>query len=216
MSNIQGIPQFESQKQDQIYMTLPQYLNHYRDFYQDTVLKLTNPTATQKRERYVFAALSVHRQFAQAVKGFHHFRSVLENTREANEQRWNIWHELREQKIGLYDQAQNALLTYFDLVNTKKKLTRDLALSRCRGIGIAKISFWFALCNPTDEYVCLDTHMFQHFGLRITTWKQYLTWETSLGNRAKELDYYPFAYQWAIWEWKQKKGHIDHSFLWNK
>jgi thermostable 8-oxoguanine DNA glycosylase len=217
MSNIQGISQYESQKQDQICMTLPQYLNHYRDFYQDTVLKLNKPTATQKRERYVFAALSVHRQFAKSVRGFQQFKHCLEPTLKGILQQCSLRNELKDSRIGLYEQAYRALTTYQNLVKIKKKITRDLALRYCRGIGIAKVSFWFALCQPTSEYLCLDTHMLQWLGIKeMKSWKKYLAIETTLGKAAEACGYYPFAYQWAVWEWKQKKGHIDHSFLWNK
>ena len=204
-------------KENQEGLDLEGYLYWYRDFYNSTVLKLANPTAKQKRERYVFAALSVHRQFSQSVKGLHYFREFYEDTRQGRILRDNISHELKEQRTGLYTQAESALWSYYRLRATKKRLTRDLALAQCRGIGIAKISFWFALCNPTGEYLCLDTHMLQWLGIKETkSWKKYLEIETLLGFAAQSIGYYPFAYQWAIWEWKQKKGHIDHSFLWNK
>jgi len=32
--------------------------------------------------------------------------------------------------------------------------------------------------------------------------------------KAHRIGYFSFAFQWGIWEYLQKKGEIDQSFLW--
>jgi hypothetical protein len=103
---------------------------------------------------------------------------------------------------------------------------RDYKLS---GLGYCKASFAACLVAPFEsDIVCLDTHMLQvYFDERPTaktvasvyrSLPKYEGIENHIRWEAEQVGLPPFAYQWAVWDWKRAKvDHIppeNHSFLW--
>jgi len=196
---------------DQIELTLYQYLEKYRTFYNGLMYCLDNPTPKQIRQRYIFSVFTVHRQFNTSVRIFKKFKNrIPENIK--------YW-ELQKAKTGLYHQAFNGLQSWKELkgiIENSPELDRDWLLDYAKGISLAKISFFLALMLPKENFICLDTWMCKYYEMdqQKLTYKKYIEIESKHVQLSNRLGYYPFALQWAIWEYCQKKGHIDHSFLW--
>ena len=103
---------------------------------------------------------------------------------------------------------------------------RDTKLA---GLGYCKLSFACCLIDPLGaDVVCLDTHMLQvYMGHRpgdrdvrkcYTCLAHYEYMEDQVLAEAAQVGLPPFAYQWAVWDWKRArvdlKLPLDHSFLW--
>ena len=201
---------------DQKEMGLYQYLSKFRTFYNYQIYLLDNPALKQIRNRYIFSVFTVHRQFRTSVKAFKKFKNrIPENIK--------YW-ELQKAKTGLYHQAyagmQSWNVTENSLLNARNLNyytdLREILLKNISGISLAKISFFLALIFPKWDFICLDTWMLKYYGIDKTklTYKKYVEIESKHSTLSNRLGYFPFALQWAIWEYMQKKGHIDHSFLW--
>jgi len=101
--------------------------------------------------------------------------------------------------------------------------------TKIRGLGLCKLSFACCLIDPLNsDVVCLDTHILQvYMGHRpgerdvrkcYTCLAHYEHIEGQVLAEAARVDLPPFAYQWAVWDWKRArvdlKPPLDHSFLW--
>jgi hypothetical protein len=202
---------------DQKELSLIDYLVKYKDYYQYQIDMLKNPSYTQIKERYLFSVFSVHRQFATTVRLFKKFRE-----RDPIKIRLE---ELIDRRAGLYTQAIQGLKSWPLAYNVilayqfRKHDIRGAMLRMVSGIGIAKTSFFLALCLPDENFICLDTWMLKFLELTtkdISTLSKYEGIEERYNKLASACSYRPFAFQWALWEYHQKKGTIDHSFLYQK
>ena len=92
-----------------------------------------------------------------------------------------------------------------------------------KGLGHAKLSFAACLIDPQgSDIICLDTHMIEVYrgvkgssneGRRaISTLARYEAIEDLVLTEAEEVGLTPFAYQWAVWDWKRGTPE-PHSFL---
>jgi thermostable 8-oxoguanine DNA glycosylase len=132
--------------------------------------------------------------------------------------------ELIDRKAGLYTQAIQGLKSWpmvyrkvLECYNNRANL-RQFILKEIKGLGLAKVSFFLALCFPYDNYLCLDTWMLKFLEIDtkdINTLAKYEYVENYIGKLARVFKYTPFMFQWALWEYHQKKGPVDHSCLYN-
>jgi hypothetical protein len=92
------------------------------------------------------------------------------------------------------------------------------------GLGYCKLSFGICLSDPIEaNVVCLDTHVVQAYWPTATArdvsrmyrrLDEYERVEAVLMAEAERAEMPPFAYQWAVWDWK-RGGADDHAFLWS-
>lgn len=98
-----------------------------------------------------------------------------------------------------------------------------------KGLGHCKLSFGACLIDPLgSNVVCLDTHILQvYLGYRpkqsevngiYRNLARYEAIEARLLDEAQQVGLPPFAYQWAVWDWKRARYDLfppsNHSFLW--
>jgi hypothetical protein len=99
------------------------------------------------------------------------------------------------------------------------------------GLGYCKLSFGACLIDPLSldiNTICLDTHILQVYLGYHPSPKEvnriyqrldlYESIESQLLDEAAIVELPPFAYQWAVWDWKRARyDHLppsNHSFLW--
>lgn len=193
----------------------PEEVQRYR--YQWRVL--TPEDYSETFERWLFAFCSVHTSWAANVRGFEAIRG------------WVGWYgngtelkkRLIDSRIGLHENRTKFILKFCDDYwkapaafyrqgNEAWTTYRNKLVQKILGLGMAKVSFALELIYPcAAEVVCLDTHMFQFYGLDQTKHRRHYAaleqhWVShSLSRNA------PSAVTRAIyWDRKQKK--TDSSY----
>lgn len=197
------------EKQDQIDLSLSAYLKKYRRYYNSRCDLLENPTPKQIRERFVFSVFTVHRQFKQSKIMFEKFKGRAYPERVQ-------FKTIQKSRCGLYNQAYSGLRSWKyakECINNPEELLNH---KHIKGISLAKLNFFLALIHPKDYFLCLDVHMLRFYGVAKNKLTESIYDKLKGMNavKAHALGHFPFAFQWGVWEYLQKKGEIDHSFLW--
>ena len=170
---------------------------------------------TEKFQRWMFAFMSVHTSWERNIIGYNSIKNWWD---------WiNQWDILQDRlvlsRVGIqynmlkyinqftlkfwsnpsyYDKGINETWTHF-----RNRLVNDI-----KGLGMAKVSFALEMIHPTNaEVVCLDTHLFQAYGLNQTKHsKQYGTLETHWVENSRKKDLPPYIARCIYWDRKQEKG----------
>jgi len=182
-------------KQDQTALKLSEYLEKYRGFYHNMIKECQR--RTDLYSNCVFAILSVHTQFP--ITKDHYLKD------QAGTLDWySIW----------LSRIKRMNLSKLNHANHVGPLNAE-TLAEHKFLGPSKRFFGLAFKDP--EYFCLDTWIIRGYfkmekrpGVR-----DYRAMEKHIRTKAERLKWAPFALQWAIWEYLQKQGHIDHTFLFN-
>jgi len=122
-------------KEDQINLTLYDYLVKYRRYYNSRCELLDGPNLDQVKERYIFSVFTVHRQFKTSVRMFEKFRGLKNPVRIT-------MNRIKKSKCGLYNQAFNGLKSWKYVkksINLPENLLND---KRIKGISLAKLNFF--------------------------------------------------------------------------
>ncbi len=178
-------------------------------------------------DKMEWAIISAHTQFEPSLNGFKATRGLdgldevaqglFEQGVLAPNNKASYIMDLRER--CLYGETPLPMPDYHEYRRTFK----------FKGLGHCKLSFGACLVDPYEsDIICLDTHILQVFlGYRpdanevnriYKNLDLYTSIESEVLSEARDCGLPPFAYQWAVWDWKRAKyDHLppsDHSFLW--
>lgn len=178
---------------------------------------LASPYSTQ--DKLEFAVLSAHTQFLISIAAFQATRApqslqdiagALDNAGVMNP---------RQKAVYLTDLRALAPEPTFAYSEYR-------AETKLPGLGYCKLSFACCLIDPLrSDVVCIDTHVAKVYGEdAVRLWRtpsRYEATEERLKAEATEVGLPPFAYQWAVWDWKRLHTAglsgprvNSHSFLW--
>ena len=168
----------------------------------------------EKFQRYLFSFMSVHSTWESNVKGYQAIRN------------WTEWFNTPETLktllmgcgVGLYNQRLAFIQTFskhfwtglkkFNKLSGESWIQyRDRLESQIEGLGKAKTSFALEMLHPLDgEVVCMDTHLFQLYGLEQKRDKaQYEAIETHWVTMSKMWNVAPFIARCIWWDKNQDK-----------
>lgn len=184
--------------------------------------------------RYLFAYMSVHTTWENNCKGYNAIKDfrkwTLPDTLQL--QLWNCHHDnllerIRKSRVGLHFNRTNYIAKFssdfwsnpskYCTKNKSESWTawRDRIEKTILGLGKAKTSFAIEMLYPTEaEVVCMDTHLFQIYGLNQNKdFKHYSTIEKDWINRSKKVGVSPYIARCLFWDKNQNK---KNSRYWSK
>ena len=168
-------------------------------------------------KRYLFAFMSVHTTWKNNCKGYNAIKQFNKWTLEKGEQLqlWNydsdaLFKRIEETRVGM----QNNRTNYIGLFNDTF-WWRDRLAKKTLGLGKAKTSFAIEMLYPTEaKVVCLDTHLFQIYGLNQTKdAKKYETLEADWIERSEKRGLAPYMARCLYWDKNQNR---KNSRYWSK
>ncbi|KKL76654.1 hypothetical protein LCGC14_2042770 [marine sediment metagenome] len=203
-----------------------EYAHHNRHRYLDWCheLELSPYSAVDKME---WAIISAHCKFSVSLAGFKATRDIEDLQALADALYANGVLAPGNKAAYILDLRDRCLYGETPLPEACYQTYRREY--KFRGLGHCKLSFGSCLIDPLgSNVVCLDTHILQvYLGYRptpreinriYTKLDEYEDIESFLLAEAEEVDLPPFAYQWAVWDWKRARYDLlppsDHSFLW--
>ena len=147
----------------------PEEIATYSSYWQT----LTPEDYLETFDRWLFAFCSVHTTWEANVRGFEAIRPWVTWYQDSNE----LKRRLTESRIGLQSNRTRFVAEFCEKywaspgkyykqpaenwVTYRNRLVKDIL-----GLGLAKVSFALELIYPCAAgVVCLDTHMFQFYGL---------------------------------------------------
>ena len=169
---------------------------------------------SEKFQRWLFAFMSVHTSWERNIIGYNNIKDwwnwmnnwqLLENkliesrvgmqnnrTKYIKEFALKFWSD-----PSYYDKGQNE-----DWVTYRNRLVNDI-----KGLGMAKVSFALEMIHPVNaNVVCLDTHLFQAYGLDQTKHRsQYGKLENHWVENSRKKDLPPYIARCIYWDRKQEK-----------
>jgi thermostable 8-oxoguanine DNA glycosylase len=193
------------------YAVVPEYKTYWRS--------ITPENDSEVFQRWLFAFMSVHTSWQANIRGY-----------EAIKDWWlwiNKWEELHkiidDSRVGM----QNNRVRYISKFShdfwknpSAYKKTQDESWVSYRdrlqdsilGLGAAKTSFAIELCYPnTAKLTCLDTHMFQAYGLDQTKdARQYRDIEQRWVDMCSMWAIPPYIARCLYWDTKQ--GYSSSSY----
>lgn len=193
------------------YTRVPEYKTYWRS--------ITPENDSDVFQRWLFAFMSVHTSWQANMRGY-----------EAIKNWWlwiNRWEELHklidESRVGMQNNRVRYLSKFshdFWKNPSSYRKTQDESWVSYRnrlknetlGLGSAKTSFAIELCYPnTAKLACLDTHMFQAYGLDQTKdAKQYEELEQRWVNMCNMWSVPPYIARCLYWDTKQ--GYSSSSY----
>jgi len=131
----------------------------------------------EKFQRWLFAFMSVHTSWQSNVKGYQAIKAWTEwfNKPDALKEKLISstvgMHNNRTRYVDEFSKAYwNAPKTFNKQQGETWVQFRNRLVEQVLGLGMAKISFGLEMCYPNEaEVVCMDTHLFQFYGLDQTT-----------------------------------------------
>jgi hypothetical protein len=196
------------------YGSVPEYKEYWRS--------ITPENDTEVFQRWLFAFMSVHTSWQSNVRGYEAIKdwwtwinrwgdlhAAIDNSRvgmQNNRVRYiTAFTEKFWKNPSLYRKGQNESWVEF------RDRLKDITL----GLGPAKTSFAIELCYPnTAKVVCLDTHMFQAYGLNQTKdARQYAELEQRWIDMCNMWAVPPYIARCLYWDVKQ--GYSSSSY-WSK
>lgn len=187
----------------------------YKDYWED----ITPTDDSQLFKRWLFAFMSVHTSWKANVAGY----QAIENW-----WKWiNRWEDLKQliedSRVGMQNNRAKYLSEFahkFWENPSRYKKKEDEAWSTFRnklkidtlGLGPAKTSFALEMCYPNSAKLsCLDTHMFQAYGLDQTKdAKMYGDIETHWVDMCSMWNVPPYIARCLYWD--EKQGHRDSRY----
>ena len=169
---------------------------------------------TEKFQRWMFAFMSVHTSWERNIIGYQNIKDwwnwmnnweLLENkliesrvgmqnnrTKYIKEFTLKFW-----SNPSYYDKGQGESWAMF-----RNRLVKDI-----KGLGMAKVSFGLEMIHPVQaNVVCLDTHLFQAYGLNQTKHaRQYGNLEEHWVENSLKKDLPPYIARCIYWDRKQEK-----------
>ncbi len=178
-------------------------------------------------EKLEFAIISAHTLFAKSISGFLATRGLEDMQSIGNA----LYHHgvTAPGNKAAYILGLRDMVLYGDTPLPEPCYQEYRKAVKLPGLGYCKLSFGACLIAPFDaNIVCLDTHILQLYlgympsrkevARHYTKLDSYASIEGQLLSEANEVGLAPFAYQWAVWDYKRAKvdhkSPQDHSFLW--
>jgi len=163
--------------------------------------------------RWIFAFMSVHTSWKSNVNGY----NALKDWRDWSGDSQKLLQKLKVSGVGLHNN-RTKFVTKFDTdfwSNSAKYTSsptnwrkhRDELVKSTLGLGQAKVSFSLEMTAPLSaDVVCMDTHMFQAYGLDQTKdSKQYRNIEAHWINMSKAYKVPCYIARCLYWDRKQNK-----------
>ena len=165
-------------------------------------------------ERWLFAFCSVHTTWSANVRGFALIKPWFGWQQDTEE----LKRRLTDSRMGLHinrtrfiaqfcDHYWKSPSKYYKQPAETWVACRDRLVKDILGLGIAKVSFALELIYPCNaQVVCLDTHMFQLYGLDQTKHaRHYPALERHWVGHCAHVDVPPAVARAIFWDRKQKK-----------
>ncbi len=184
--------------------------------------------------RYLFAFMSVHTSWKNNCKGYNAIKTFGKWTLDIGDQLelWNynadkLFHKIEATRVGMQNNRTNYIGTFNDKfwsnpnhytnpssgegwTDWRDRLCKDIL-----GLGKAKTSFAIEMLFPLEaKVVCMDTHLFQVYGLNQTKHsKLYNDIEADWLERSEQRGIAPYMARCLYWDKNQKR---KNSRYWSK
>ena len=180
-------------------------IKRYKDYWES----VKPQTECESFKRWLFAFMSVHTSWESNVRGY---EAIKDWTQWINRDD-TLQQILIESRVGLYRNRTRFLSQFatkfwqdpqkymYQSGNWQK--WRDALVKDILGLGIAKVSFSLEMLYPNEaEVTCMDTHLFQAYGL----------------NQSKHAKYYRDIENYWLAKCKDTNvpSYIARSILWDR
>jgi len=166
-------------------------------------------------QRWLFAFMSIRTTWTNNVRGY----NAIKDYEDWIDNQDVLLMKLIESKCGMHNKRADILWKFAqDFLNNPEQFKkseseswttlRDKLVKRCKGIGIAKVSFTLEMCFPIEaEVVCLDTHMMKLYDMtnKRENYIKYLQSELDWIHRSKQLGTSPCITRAIYWDSIQKQ-----------
>jgi hypothetical protein len=171
---------------------------------------------SERFQRFLFAFMSVHTSWERNVIGYN---MIKEWWNWIN--RWDILEDkLIESRVGLQNNRlrfiKDFTIKFWSNPSWYEKggneswfMFRNRIVKSITGLGMAKSSFAVEMIYPVEaEIVCLDTHLFQAYGLHQTKHaRQYNTIEKHWIDNSIKHNLPPYVARCVYWDRKQEQNN---------
>ena len=202
--------------------------------YNDYWAELKPQTEVAAFKRYLFAFMSVHTSWKNNCKGYNAIKQFKNWTLEKGEQLllWNydsddLFKRIERTRVGMQNNRTNYIGLFSDTFwgnpsdylarNSDEGWTewRDRLAKKILGLGKAKTSFAIEMLFPLEaQVVCMDTHLFQVYGLNQTkNSKLYNDIEADWLERSEKRGVAPYMARCLYWDKNQNR---KNSRYWSK
>ncbi len=184
-------------------------------FQYDYWKKLKPINDSERFQRFLFAFTSVHTSWEANIRGY----NLIKDWWTWMNQWDNLKEKLIESRIGLHNNRLRFISEFtlkfwsnpsnFDRgFNENWNGFRNRIVKEITGLGLAKSSFAIEMIYPDEaEVVCLDTHLFQAYGLDQTKHrKKYDLLENHWVKNSVKKDLPPYIARCIYWDRKQEKS----------
>jgi len=169
---------------------------------------------SERFQRFLFAFMSVHTTWERNVIGYNNIKDWWNWMN-----RWEVLQEkLIESRIGLHNNRLKFISnfttkfwsnpSYYEIGKGESwEGFRNRIEKNIKGLGMAKSSFAVEMIYPDEaEVVCLDTHLFQAYGLNQTKHaRQYGSLENHWVKNSARKNLPPYIARCIYWDRKQEK-----------
>jgi thermostable 8-oxoguanine DNA glycosylase len=195
---------------------LPEQVKVYTDYWKS----IAPDSDDEILRRWLFAFTSIHTTWESNVRGY----NAIKNFEDWISDRELLRQKLIDSKCGLHNMRTKYIWDFAtDFIDSpseyhrKQEETwaefRNRLVAKCKGIGMAKVSFTLEMCFPDEaEVVCLDTHMLQLYGIsnRIkfdgnAGRKIYTAHEDDWIDRSRTSGASPYIARQIYWDQKQNQ-----------
>lgn len=184
-------------------------------FQYDYWKKLKPINDSERFQRFLFAFMSVHTSWESNIRGY----NLIKDWWTWMNQWDNLKEKLIESRVGLHNNRLRFISEFtikfwsnpsnFDRgFNENWNGFRNRIVKEITGLGLAKSSFAIEMIYPDEaEVVCLDTHLFQAYGLDQTKHrKKYDLLENHWVKNSVKKDLPPYIARCIYWDRKQEKS----------
>lgn len=170
-------------------------------------------------QRWLFAFMSVHTSWRSNINGYLMIRNWWEWLNKPEELERRIiesgagLHKNRTKFITAFAEHFWSNIEFYQRTEGESWVEfRDRLVAKVLGLGMAKVSFSLEMVYPTEaNVVCLDTHLFQLFGLDQTKHsKQYHKMEQYWIEMCKMWNVSSYIAR-CIW-WDRNQGYKDSRY----
>lgn len=207
---------FNTKKVDAFFSSLNQdEISEYSKYWTSVKPKNTS----EQFQRWLFAFMSVHTSWKSNINGYLMIRNWWEWLNNPEELERRIiesgagLHKNRTKFISAFAKDYWSNLAFYQKTDDESWVEfRDRLVKKVLGLGMAKVSFSLEMIYPDiAEVVCLDTHLFQLFGLDQTKHsKQYHDMERYWMEMCKMWNVSSYVAR-CIW-WDRNQGYTDSRY----
>ena len=169
---------------------------------------------SEKFQRWLFAFMSVHTSWERNIIGYQNIKDWWEWMNQ-----WEVLeNKLIESRVGMQNNRTKYIKeftlkfwsnpSYYDKGQGESwAMFRNRLVNDIKGLGMAKVSFGLEMIHPVQaNVVCLDTHLFQAYGLNQTKHaRQYGNLEEHWVENSLKKDLPPYIARCIYWDRKQEK-----------